>query len=338
MIPSKKARGRSLLRPSKNEERSKMGTSRSTPPVPKWANVKSAVSTALNNGPVNREEAHKLLGKFVQQFCDTGEDDAVGSPDGSEVPTPEEAAKQLERLVLKYPKSPSPGAGRGEGGGGGGGGGTSAAQKGAPKGGRSRRGGAGGAKGGGAVIGRGVRPTAQRVATFLSDVRKVGLTQALAERGVTDSSSIPPEQLAVAIADVIGENSTHIIDSELRDALSRAFEKICERQDTLEAAELAIDQAADNICSVLTELFECYILERFKTIHAEHLAEDHDFEAADRIVNEARHYVASELELEQAKGRDLTEVDWAGSEGGEIIDAILDRTVAIYIDAEEDGE
>jgi len=80
-------------------------------------------------------------------------------------------------------------------------------------------------------------------------------------------------------------------------------------------------------------LFECYIIERFKTIHAEHLAVQHGFEAADNIVSEAHHFVAGELALE-GTSRDLTSVDWAGREGGEIVSAILERTVAVYIGAE----
>jgi len=36
------------------------------------------------------------------------------------------------------------------------------------------------------------------------------------------------------------------------------------------------------------------------------------------------------MELERADGHDLTAVDWNGAEGAKIVDAILERTIAVY--------
>lgn len=309
-----------------------MGTSRSVPPSPKWAPIKTAVTTALNDGPITAPIAQDLMSQFVQQICDQGGEEGFGvlPADFGNV-NPKEASQRLEKLISSHPVSTgriSSGGGSEGGGGRGAGGKATGARTG------------GGRRGGGkarSIKGTGIRPTALRVASFLSDVKKVGLVQALAERGIADAAKLPPEKLALAIADVLQENSNHIIETELRDALSQVFEKICEEQASLEDMEVALDAAAGDICTVLTQLFECYIIERFKTIHGEHLSAKHGFEAADKIVNGARHYVASELALEKANRRDLTEVDWAGTEGKQIMEAILERTVSVYIDTEDES-
>lgn len=311
-----------------------MGTSRSVPPSPKWASVKTAVTTALNDGPITPPIAQDLMSQFVQQICDQGGEEGFGIlPTGFGNVSPKDATQRLEKLISSHPVSTSrASSGGGGGGGGSSGGGASRKTTG------SRTG--GGRRGGGkarSIKGTGIRPTALRVASFLSDVKKVGLVQALAERGIADAASLPPDKLALAIADVLQENSNHIIETELRDALSQVFERICEEQASIEDVEAALDVAAGDICTVITQLFECYIVERFKTIHGEHLSAKHGFEAADKIVDGARHYVASELALEKANRRDLTEVDWAGTEGKQIVEAILERTVSVYIDTEDES-
>lgn len=316
-----------------------MGTSRSVPPSPKWTDVKRAVSSALGNGPVAGQKAQDLMGQFVQQACSIGGEEGFGNvPADFGTISPQEAKERLIRYIAAHPPASAPsssgsttgggardtgGGGSGNGGGGSGGGG---------------RGGGGGGKGGKTttIKGSGVRPVAQRVASFLSDVRKAGLVEALAARGISDAQNLPPESLALAIADILQESSNHIIETELRDALGQLFEKICEEPQNFQQVETALSGASQDICTVLTQLFECYIVERFKTIHGEHLAATHGLEAADKIVNEARAYVASELALEQANRRDLTDVDWGGTEGKQIVDAILERTVTVYIDTEDD--
>ncbi|WP_133797677.1 hypothetical protein [Prosthecobacter fusiformis] len=305
-----------------------MGTSRSAPPSPKWTQVKTAVTTALNSGPVTPPVAHDLISQFVQQMASSTNHEGFGAP--IKFISPAKADQQLQAIVISYPASSrasSTTSGPGEntrGSGGRASSKSSASRKtSGQRGSRSR-----------AISGIGIRSTAQRVASFLSDVRQVGLVQALAERGFSDLENLPPERLAIAIADVLQENSSYIIEIELREALSQVFEKICVKQDDLANLEIALDNAASDIGSVLTQLFECYIIERFKTNHGEHLAKEHGYEAADKIVNAARDFVAAELAFEETTRHDLTSVDWGGREGEGIVNAILERTVAVYIDTE----
>ena len=56
----------------------------------------------------------------------------------------------------------------------------------------------------------------------------------------------------------------------------------------------------------------------------------HGYEAVDDILKEAREFIATEMDLQRVDKHDLTAVDWNGAEGAKIVDAILERTIAVY--------
>lgn len=152
------------------------------------------------------------------------------------------------------------------------------------------------------------------------------------DAGISGVDALPPADLALAIADVLAVDATQIIQVELRAALVTVLENVCTEPTSLDAAEEMLTTSAYNMADVVQMLFECYIMERFKTFFCEHEAAKHGFDAADSILKEARQFVAVEMRLAKAERRDLTVVDWGGTEGARIIDAILERTIAIYSD------
>jgi hypothetical protein len=154
----------------------------------------------------------------------------------------------------------------------------------------------------------------------------------LRDAGISNADSLPPSQLALAIADVLSSDASQIIQTELRAALVTVLETICSEPDSIDTAEALLTAAAYDMADVVQMLFESYIMERFKTFFCEHEAAKHGYEAADGILNEARQFVAVEMQLVKADRRDLTAVDWGGPDGAKIVDAILERTIAIYSD------
>ena len=145
-------------------------------------------------------------------------------------------------------------------------------------------------------------------------------------------AALPPDRIALAVADVLLADASLLIQAELRAALATVLEKVCDQPATLADAEEMFSNSAYDLQNIVQMLFECYIMERFKTLFCEHEAAKHGYEATDRTLSEARQYVASEMQLEQAERKDLTAVNWASEEGAKIVDAILARTVAIYSD------
>ena len=175
-----------------------------------------------------------------------------------------------------------------------------------------------------------MRPAGQRLAHFISEVSKVGLKQALKNAGISDVDEMQPAEIALAVADVLATDASLLIMTELRDALATVLEKLCGDPKTLEDAEQNIADSTGKLENVVQSLFECYIMERFKTFFCEHEAPKHGYEAADGILKEAREFISSEMKLERADRHDLTAVDWNGAEGVKIVDAILERTIAVY--------
>lgn len=175
-----------------------------------------------------------------------------------------------------------------------------------------------------------MRPAAQRLAEFISQVPKVGLKQALANAGLADLEKLNPEEIALALADVLVTDASQLIMTELRDAVATVVEELCEDVKSLEQAEQKFTESAGKLESVVQRLFECYIMERFKTFFCEHEALRYGYEAADNILREAREFIATEMDIQREDKHDLTGVDWNGAEGAKIVDAILERTIAVY--------
>ena len=51
-----------------------MGTSAAYTPSPNWSGVKTEITNAFREGPPTDDEAHDIVGDFVQQLCDQGEE------------------------------------------------------------------------------------------------------------------------------------------------------------------------------------------------------------------------------------------------------------------------
>mgnify|MGYP000426188451 CR=1 FL=1 len=312
-----------------------MGTSAAYSPSPNWGGVTADVTRALNSGVVTPQKAQEVVAQFVDQLCRSPEEALGKLPQEFLQITPEKATELLLQLTKPFPKVPiapstaiqtsgsSPGrAERSE-------------DRGASSG-KASAGSTGGRKGNSfgktkSIKGGGLRPVAQRLASFISDVPKVGIHAALKNAGIENPESIPPEKLAMALADVLVGDASLIVESEMRDALIDVMERICDEPSSLEEGESMLVASAYNLENVVQSLFESYIMERFKTFFCEHEAPKHGFEAADRILNDARQFVSAEMALEKASRSDLTAVDWSGAQGAQIVDAILQRTVSIYI-------
>jgi hypothetical protein len=305
-----------------------MGTSGPYAPSPKWSGTKGDVSRALNGGTPTAQEAKDLVGNFVQQLAIDADDGFGRVPLGFGSAQPDQATEKLDALLQKLPLrvASSDTGGRAGSADTGAGGGAKARSKA-----RSFGGPRGGAKAKVSSTGGGnVRPAAQRLAEFISQVPKLGLRQALTNAGLPNVANLALDEIALAVADVLVTDASQLIMTELRDAVATVIEELCENPQSFEEAEQQITASAGKLESVVQRLFECYIMERFKTFFCEHEAVKHGYEAADRILHEAREFISTEMDLQRADKHDLTAVDWTGIEGAKIVDAILERTIAVY--------
>jgi hypothetical protein len=311
-----------------------MGTSGAYTPSPKWSATKTDVTQALADGTPKGEEAKDLVGGFAQQLAGNPDDGFGNVPSGFGQATLPAATATLNTLLGNLPPrlatfSGSGGRSYAPGRAGGGGGGSSAGKRSsAGRSGSARRGSI--ARAARSVGGGIVRPAAQGLAEFISQVPKVGLRQALADAGVADVGNLQPDEIALAVADVLVNDASQLIMTELRDAVATVVEELCEAPHSIEEAEQRLMDSAGALEGVVQRLFECYIMERFKTFFCEREAAKHGYEAADRILKEAREFISTEMDIQRADKHDLTAVDWKGPEGAKIVDAILELTIAVY--------
>jgi len=177
--------------------------------------------------------------------------------------------------------------------------------------------------------GGGAPAVARAFGSFLSDVAKRGLAQALAEAGIISVEGLTVEEIALALADALGGPASTVDDVDLRNALSALIDEITTEAKTVKDVEGAFSSAAANLEGIIEQLFSYYIYERFCTTMYAGLAERHGVTTADNYLAQIKDYIDGQLALEAAT-RDLTSVDWAGDEGASIVDEILDSTIEVF--------
>lgn len=243
--------------------------------------------------------------------------------------TPQKAASIVSGFIGQMARAPQLGFGPTLSSSGGGGG----SRAGSSEAGRSGGGGRGGGSRGGRRGGRSARGIARGIGGFLSDVGTKGFRQALAERGLTDLSGKTPDEIALALADVLGGPASLIEQTALRDALIALVMAWSEGAKQLDDLAASVTTAARNIEAALHEFFGHYIFEVFKTVGYQGVLANHGFEKAESMVGQIRDFIDAKIAGFEMS-RQLSTVDWNGPAGAEIVDGIVADTIAIFGEAQ----
>jgi len=198
--------------------------------------------------------------------------------------------------------------------------------------GAAKTGGGGGSRAGGSRAGGSARSIARGIGGFLADVGKKGFQEALADRGLSDLSGKSPDEIALALADILGGPSSLIEQTALRDALLALVLDWSEGLASLQELEKSMAAICTNIEGALHQFFGHYIFEVFKTVGYQGVLETHGFEKAESMTNQIRDFIDVKISgLE--KSRPLSSLDWNGPGGAEVIDGIVKDTIAIFGEA-----
>lgn len=188
--------------------------------------------------------------------------------------------------------------------------------------------GRGGFGGGGGAAGGGAPGVAQGLGEFLSTVAESGLAAALRSVGLESLEGRGPEEIVLALLDVLCGPGSTIDAVDLRNALSALLEELLGGAATFAAAEQALGDQANSLEQVITNLFGNYIFERFQTTMYAGL-EAKIGAAAVGCLESLRDYIRGQMQLEATRG-DLTRLDWAGPPGAALVNDILERTFAVF--------
>jgi len=270
-----------------------MGTSTNYAGSPNWGPAKAETTRVGGEGHVTSQKAASIVSGFVGQMG------------------------QAPQLGFGAPLSSS-------------GGGTGRRTG---SGGTGRGGGGGGGRGGSRRIGGSARTVARGIGGFLSDVGSKGFREALAERGLTDITGKTPEEIALALADLLGGPASLIEQTALRDALMALVLAWSEGAKGLNDLAQSVTTAASNIEAALHEFFGHYIFEVFKTVGYQGVLANHGFEKAESMAGQIHDFIDAKI-AGLRSSRQLSSVDWNGSAGAAIVDGIVADTISIFGEAQ----
>ncbi|MBI1830513.1 MAG: hypothetical protein HYR84_03570 [Planctomycetes bacterium] len=191
-------------------------------------------------------------------------------------------------------------------------------------------GGAGGGHGGGTVAGgRAARAVAGRLGGFISDVGRVGLDEALRGSGWADLVGRPVQEILAALLDRLGGQASTIDDVDARMALSCLQDKYFADAATAAELEQRLSGQVGQIEIILQDFFGFYLFEVFCRVFFERLVQRVGEARANSFLDQIGDFIKSTL-ANRAAGRDLSRINWAGSEGQEITSDIMETTLNVF--------
>jgi hypothetical protein len=189
--------------------------------------------------------------------------------------------------------------------------------------------GSGGSGGGTRRIGGSARTVARGIGGFLADVGTKGFRETLAERGLTDLTGKTPDEIALALADILGGPASLIEQTALRGALMELVLEWSEGVKRIDGLVESVTNVAQNIEGALQDFFGHYIFEVFKTVGYQGVLATHGFEKAERMASQIRDFIDAKIRGLEAS-RALSSVDWKGASGAAIVNGIVADTIAIF--------
>lgn len=258
----------------------------------KWSAQKTEATNAAGGGPVSQAKAEQLLAGFIHQMQQPG--------------------------ILGFGTPLGGGGGAGGSGGGVSGGGGSGGGGGGSRGGTQSLGGSGSA-----------RTVARSLGSFLSSVETKGFADALADCGLTRIDGMTPDQIAMALAELLGGPASLIDQTALREALLTMVQQWTQGIKTVAEMAAAMAAIAKDIGAVLRAFFGHYIFEVFRTVSYGNLLERHGCERAEGMVQQIRDFIDAKLTV-ATSSHDFKSVEWNGPSGAAIIDGIVKDTTEIF--------
>ena len=137
------------------------------------------------------------------------------------------------------------------------------------------------------------------------------------------------DEIALALADVLGGPSSLIEETALRDALMALVLTWSLNVQGLDGLAQAVNAAAQNIEQALHCFFGHYIFEVFKTVGYQNVLQTHGFEKAESLTTQIRDFINAKVaNVESAQP--LAAIDWNGPAGAAIVDKIVSDTRSVF--------
>ena len=178
---------------------------------------------------------------------------------------------------------------------------------------------------------RAAQSVAQSIGGFFSSVASEGFQKAFKDAGLGSLEGKTVGEIAHSLLDYLGGPSGTLDKADVRTALCDLMDEILKDADTVEDVEEAMEmrshgEALDNL---IRHFFGYYIYEQFCRDLYGQLVTNIGDERAEESVNEIRDYICDALR-DVVGDQDISQVDWNGSQGQQIVEQILQETLEVF--------
>lgn len=308
-----------------------MGTSADFGGSPKWGTEKGQITSATS-GALSSEKIQHMLSAFVGTLPPSDFPspipDAPGVPSAPDLPSgqnpdiPNPQQPDQQPPVVQFRPAPGSGPTRTGGGGGGGGGGGAGGGGRAAGGGKSSTGSKGGRGG------RSAGHAARNLGHFISSVATVGFPKAAQELGISLEGKTPIEISEALTEALCGPQST-IDEVAVHNAMSEVMAEFFEKAHDAKQFESSIAQAAPALNSMLAKFFGNYIFQRFCTLSYASMLAKIGAQKAEAALGQIKSFIDSKVSS-VATERNLTSINWKGTEGQALVDKIRSQTEEVF--------
>lgn len=188
------------------------------------------------------------------------------------------------------------------------------------------------AQGGGTIGGgRVAQKVARKVGGFFSSVSSLGFAEALRQAGLGELVGKPVREIIFSLIDYLGGPSNTLDEVDARNALSRVSDELLEEATDFESMEKILEETSkeDKLSNFLIRFFGYYLYEQFCRVFYERLVARHGEPKAESFLDGILDYIRSALHL-KTLDQDITKIDWAGTQGQQLADDILQTTFEVF--------
>ncbi|MYA72285.1 hypothetical protein F4009_13135 [Candidatus Poribacteria bacterium] len=178
---------------------------------------------------------------------------------------------------------------------------------------------------------RAAQSVAQSIGGFFSSVASEGFQKAFEDAGLGSLEGKTVSEIAHSLLDHLGGPSNTLDEADARTALCDLMDEILNDADGPEDVEEVMEMRTHGVAldNLLRRFFGYYIYEQFcKDFYGQLVANIGNKEAAESI-DEIRDYVCEALK-EATGDQEISQIDWDGSQGQQIVEEILQETLEVF--------
>ena len=184
---------------------------------------------------------------------------------------------------------------------------------------------------GGTGQARAAQAVAQKIGGFFSLVDDIGFHEALKRVGLGSLEGKSLDEIALLLLDYLGGPSSTLDQTDARAALSDLMEEFLDDADTPEDIEEVMETIShgESLDSFIQNFFGYYIYQQFCRAFYNRLVDKIGDRQADESIGDIRDYICGTLK-DVISDRDVGQIDWHGSQGQQIVEEILRKTLEVF--------